>query len=261
MLARAAPHAAGRLGRVRAGLVAAVTVLAAAVAALAYLVSFEAISAYVARIGALPAWLRWCGPLLVDTFITLGTLFLLWLALSGVPLRRVWDAWYAWALIATATGASAYLNAAHAPPRWDARLVAGAVPLALLASVHLLVLLLLRVLAWTPPATSGAIPTEVAVAPTEPVPAPASSPSLAAPEAGAVDARSQQRRAIGDTRLVYDALAGTGEPVTWQRFATAFDPPMARRTAQRHLAAHSANGQRPPDPGRPGNQSSTPADH
>ena len=115
------PAPADRLGRVRSGLVVAVIVLAAAVAALAYLVSFEAISAYVARIGALPAWLRWCGPLLVDTFITLGTLFLLWLALSGIPLRRVWDAWYAWALIATATGASAYLNAAHAPPRWDAR--------------------------------------------------------------------------------------------------------------------------------------------
>jgi hypothetical protein len=27
-----------------------------------------------------------------------------------MPLRRVWDAWYAWALIAAATGASAYLN-------------------------------------------------------------------------------------------------------------------------------------------------------
>ena len=144
MPAAVAPPPADRLGRVRSGLVVAVIVLAAAVAALAYLVSFEAISAYVARIGALPAWLRWCGPLLVDTFITLGTLFLLWLALSGIPLRRVWDAWYAWALIAAATGASAYLNAAHAPPRWDARLVAGAVPLALLASVHLLVLLLLR---------------------------------------------------------------------------------------------------------------------
>ena len=80
----ARPPPADRLGRVRGGLVFAFTVLAAVVAALAYLVSFEAISAYVARIGALPAWLRWCGPLLVDTFITLGTLFLLWLALSGI---------------------------------------------------------------------------------------------------------------------------------------------------------------------------------
>jgi hypothetical protein len=47
-------------------------------------------------------------------------------------------------------------------------------------------------------------------------------------------------------------MAG-GERVTWQRFAAAFDPPMARRTAQRHLAAHSANGQqRPPGPDGPG---------
>jgi hypothetical protein len=251
LLAPTAPAPTGRLGRVRSGLVAAVTLLAATVAAIAYLVSFEAISAYVASIGALPAWLRWCGPLLVDTFITLGTLFLLWLALSGVPLRKVWDAWYAWALIAAATGASAYLNAAHAPARWDARLVAGAVPLALLASVHLLVLLLLRVLAWTPPATSSAIPAAAAVAPAEPAPASDRSAPLAAPQAGAIETRPQPRRAIGATRSVYDALADTGEPVTWQRFAAAFDPPMPRRTAQRHLATHHANGQRPPEPDSP----------
>jgi hypothetical protein len=249
----AAPAPADRLGRVRNGLVVAVIVLAAAVAALAYLVSFEAISAYVARIGALPAWLRWCGPLLVDTFITLGTLFLLWLALSGIPLRRVWDAWYAWALIAAATGASAYLNAAHAPPRWDARLVAGAVPVALLASVHLLVLLLLRVLAWTPPATSPAPQTGVETASAAPALV-SDDPAPPAPaHAGAAAAQPpQRRRAIGATRPVYDALMAGGEPVTWQRFAASFDPPMARRTAQRHLAAHSANGQHPPGPDGPG---------
>lgn len=214
MPAAVVPAPADRLGRVRSGLVVAVIVLAAVVAALAYLVSFEAISAYVARIGALPAWLRWCGPLLVDTFITLGTLFLLWLALSGIPLRRVWDAWYAWALIAAATGASAYLNAAHAPPRWDARLVAGAVPLALLASVHLLVLLLLRVLAWTPPATGTATQTGVETA--SAAPAPVSDDTAPPPPApaGAVAARPQQRRAIGATRPVYDALMAGGEPVT-----------------------------------------------
>ena len=253
----AGPAPADRLGRVRSGLVVAVIVLAAAVAALAYLVSFEAISAYVARIGALPAWLRWCGPLLVDTFITLGTLFLLWLALSGIPLRRVWDAWYAWALIAAATGASAYLNAAHAPPRWDARLVAGAVPLALLASVHLLVLLLLRVLAWTPPATGTATEPGVVMASAAPARVSDDTAPPPVPHADAVDARPQRRRAIGATRPVYDALMAGGEPVTWQRFAASFDPPMARRTAQRHLAAHSANGQRPPGPGGPGG----PVDH
>jgi hypothetical protein len=232
---------AGRLARIRSGLVAAVAALAATVAGIAYLVSFEAISAYTARIGALPAWLRWCGPLLVDTFITLGTLFLLWLALSGAPLRKIWDAWYAWALIAAATLASAYLNAAHAPPRWDARLVAGAVPVALLASVHLLVLLLLRVLAWTPPASA----TRTLVAPDRPVPARTDSAPPAAPARLADGARPAARRSLADTRGVYDTLAADGAPVTWQRFAAAFDPPMARRTAQRHLAAHSANGHQP----------------
>jgi hypothetical protein len=232
-----APPPAGRLARVRSGLVAAVATLAATVAAIAYLVSFEAISAYTARIGALPAWLRWCGPLLVDTFITLGTLFLLWLALSGAPLRKIWDAWYAWALIAAATLASAYLNAAHAPPRWDARLVAGAVPVALLASVHLLVLLLLRVLAWT----STASATGALVAPDQPT----SAHTDSAPPRLADGARPATRRSLADTRPVYDTLAATGAPVTWQRFAAAFDPPMARRTAQRHVAAHSANGHQP----------------
>jgi hypothetical protein len=231
---------AGRLARVRSGLVAAVATLAATIAGIAYLVSFEAISAYTARIGALPSWLRWCGPLLVDTFITLGTLFLLWLALSGAPLRKIWDAWYAWALIAAATLASAYLNAAHAPPRWDARLVAGAVPVALLASVHLLVLLLLRVLAWTPPASA----TRTLVAPEQPTQARTGS----APPGASVrlaDGARPARRSLADTRGVYDTLAATGAPVSWQRFAAAFDPPMARRTAQRHLAAHSANGHQP----------------
>jgi hypothetical protein len=127
----------------------------------------------------------------------------------------------------------------------------------LLASVHLLVLLLLRVLAWTPPATGPATQAGVVMASAasalvsdDPAPLPVS-------HAGAVDARPQQRRAIGATRPVYDALMAGGEPVTWQRFAAAFDPPMARRTAQRHLAAHSANGQRPPGPGGPGG----PVDH
>jgi hypothetical protein len=155
-------------------------------------------------------------------------------------------------LIAAATLASAYLNAAHAPPRWDARLVAGAVPLALLASVHLLVLLLLRVLAWTPPATGTATEPEVETASAAPALVSDDTALPPVPHAGAVDARPQRRRVMGATRPAYDALLATGEPVTWQRFAASFDPPMARRTAQRHLAAHSANGQRLPGPDGPG---------
>src|SRR6266545_2339956 len=172
------------------------------------LVIFVAISAYVFTIGAMPHWLRWCGPLLIDTFITIATAFLLWLALSGAHLASEHDAWFAWLLIATATVASAYLNAAHAPDRWDARLGAGSVPVALLASVHLLVRLMVRLLTL------------------------------------------QTSSATSATRPVFERLAAAGQPVSWRQFAAAFDPPMPRRTAQRHLAHHqaaapSANGQQP----------------
>jgi hypothetical protein len=63
----------------------------------------------------------------------------------------------------------------------------------------------------------------------------------------------QSRRSLHATRPVFERLVATGQPVTWRQFAQAFDPPMPRRTAQRHLAAHQAssasapgaNGQRP----------------
>jgi hypothetical protein len=243
----AAPLANPRLNHVRVALVITVAGLAALVAAIAYLVSFEAISAYVAHIGAIPSWLRWCGPLLIDTFITIATAFLLWLALSGAHLASEHDAWFAWLLITVATVASAYLNAAHAPDRWDARLVAGSVPVALLASVHLLVRLMVRLLTLTTSATSatGATSTGAASAP----PARHASATTAT---RAISPR-QSRRAISATRQTYERLAANGQPVTWRQFAAAFDPPMPRRTAQRHLAAHqaatatgnSSNGQRP----------------
>jgi hypothetical protein len=204
-----------RLARVRLALVLAVAVLAAGVAGLGYLVSFEAISAFVVRIGALPESLRWCGPLLVDTFITLATLFLVWLALSGVRLHRCWDAYYAWALIAVATVASAYLNAAHVQPtqggavRWDARLTAGAVPFAVLASVHLLVLLLLRLLAWTPAGDLAVVAATTAEEVHEDV------QPAAAPTQDAQGVRDDQlvRRVV-----VRSLLAGEApdKPVSWQ---------------------------------------------
>src|SRR6266498_1042766 len=213
------PLANPRLARVRVALVICVASLAALVAAIAYLVSFEAISAYV---------------------FTIGTAFLLWLALSGAHLASEHDAWFAWLLIATATVASAYLNAAHAPDRWDARLGAGSVPVALLASVHLLVRLMVRLLTLqTSSATSATAP------------AAASAPDQRgnATNARAISPR-QSRRAIGATRPVFERLAAAGQPVSWRQFAAAFDPPMPRRTAQRHLAHHqaaapSANGQQP----------------
>ena len=243
----AAPVATARLDRVRVALVICVATLAGLVAVIAYLVSFEAISAYVATIGAMPHWLRWCGPLLIDTFITIATAFLLWLALSGAELRRESDAWFAWLLIAAATAASAYLNAAHAPDRWDARLVAGGVPVALLASVHLLVRLMVRLLTLQATSASGA------TAATDPAPlqhrASATATGASRSPARAISPR-QSRRSIDATRPIYERLVASGQPVTWRQFAAAFDPPMPRRTAQRHLAVHQAtapgaNGQQP----------------
>jgi len=236
-----------RLARVRLGLVLAVALFAAGVAGLGYLVSFEAISAFVVRIGALPENLRWCGPLLVDTFITIATLFLVWLALSGVRLRRCWDAYYAWALIAVATIASAYLNAAHVQPsmpagamaaaalhgavRWDARIAAGAVPFAVLASVHLLVLLLLRLLAWTPTqdaAVSAANLDELMRADLQPAAAP-----MQDIESGQ---DAQQARRVWVRAL----LAGETQdsPVSWQ------DVQAATRTVPQPLVRAPAPGAR-----------------
>jgi hypothetical protein len=241
----AAPLATRHLDRVRVALVICVAGLAGLVAVIAYLVSFEAISAYVATIGAMPSWLRWCGPLLIDTFITIATAFLLWLALSGARLVSEYDAWFAWLLIAAATLASAYLNAAHAPDRWDARLVAGGVPVALLASVHLLVRLMVRLFTLQASASGATVASDPAP------PQHRASAAATAPSARTISPR-QSRRAIGATRGVYERLTASGQPVTWRQFAQAFDPPMPRRTAQRHLAHHQAsanepgaNGQRP----------------
>src|SRR6266545_3876583 len=212
----ATPRATQRLARVRLGLLLAVAMLAAGVAALGYLVSFEAISVFVVRIGALPERLYWCGPLLVDTFISLATLFLVWLALSGVRLRQCWDAYYAWTLIAVATIASAYLNAAHVQPsgqtgavRWDARIAAGAVPFAVLASVHLLVLLLLRLLAWSPapdPVLSTADPEELPRA---------DQPPIAPPTPAAEPRRDAKNTRHAGVRALL-AEETREKPVTWQ---------------------------------------------
>jgi hypothetical protein len=240
----AAPLATPRLDRARVALVVCVAGLAGLVAIIAYLVSFEAISAYVVTIGAIPKWLKWCGPLLIDTFITIATAFLLWLALSGAQLRREPDAWFAWLLIAAATLASAYLNAAHAPDYWNARLVAGGVPVALLASVHLVVRLMVRLL--TLHANGATVASDPA--PPEHRATTSATPGASRPPARAISPR-QSRRGLDATRPVFERLSATGHLVTWRQFAAAFDPPMPRRTAQRHLAAHQAsapgaNGQR-----------------
>jgi hypothetical protein len=243
----AAPATVQRLARVRLGLVLAVAALAAGVAGLGYLVSFEAISSFVVRIGALPQRLHWCGPLLVDTFITLATLFLVWLALSGVRLHRCWDAYYAWSLIAVATIASAYLNAAHVQPsiqtgavRWDARFAAGAVPFAVLASVHLLVLLLLRLLAWTPaqnPAASAVDVDELTRVDLQPATAPRQ------------NTQSGQDDQLMRRVVVRELLAGEAQdkPVSWQEVQAATGLSRSRSYAllrQERKTLAGTNGQR-----------------
>jgi hypothetical protein len=144
------------LVRVRAALVGAVAALVVAIAALAYLVSFEAISDFAVQVGAFPAGLRWCAPLLVDSFTTAATLVVLWISLADGGMRRAFDAWYAWALIAGATAASVAINVAHAPDRQAAQLVAALPPVALLLSVELLMLVARRCLADRTAPTSAA---------------------------------------------------------------------------------------------------------
>jgi Protein of unknown function (DUF2637) len=105
--------------------------LVAAIALIAFAVSFEAISAYAVAVGAFPHPLRWCAPLLVDTFTLAACLVILARSRDGV--RAV----YAWSLVVTASTVSVALNVAHAPPHTAARLVAALPPAALLAALEL----------------------------------------------------------------------------------------------------------------------------
>jgi hypothetical protein len=105
--------------------------LVGTIAALAFLVSFESISSYAVRVGAFPRSLRWCAPLMVDSFTLAACLVILARSRDGAR------AAYAWSLVATASGVSVALNVAHAPARLDARLVAALPPAALLAALEL----------------------------------------------------------------------------------------------------------------------------
>jgi hypothetical protein len=105
--------------------------LVAAIALIAFSVSFEAISAYAVAVGAFPHPLRWCAPLLVDTFTLAACLVILARSRDGV--RAV----YAWSLVVVASTVSVALNVAHAPPHTAARLVAALPPVALLAALEL----------------------------------------------------------------------------------------------------------------------------
>src|SRR5829696_1053235 len=103
------------LAAVRVALVAALTALVLAIAALAYVVSFEAIRAFAVE--------------------TAASLVILWRYLRGEGWR---EPWYAWTLVACATGVSVALNVAHAPDRLSAQLFAALPPVALLGALELL---------------------------------------------------------------------------------------------------------------------------
>jgi hypothetical protein len=137
------------LAVVQAALMWAASALVFAVAVLAFVVSFEAISDFAVQVGAFPPSLRYCAPLLVDSFTAAATLVILWISLTGEPIATAWDAWYAWALIAAATCVSVAINVAHAPDTNAARLVAAVPPIALLLAVELLMILARRCLAHT----------------------------------------------------------------------------------------------------------------
>jgi hypothetical protein len=134
---------------VQGALVWAASALVFAVAVLAFVVSFEAISSFAVHVGAFPHSLRYCAPLLVDSFTAAATLVILWISLTGQPIATAWDAWYAWALVGAATCVSVAINVAHAPERLAARLVAALPPVALLLAVELLMILARRTLART----------------------------------------------------------------------------------------------------------------
>src|SRR5215217_4774583 len=123
------------LAAIRVALVAALTALVLAIAALAYVVSFEAIRAFAVETAAFPASLAWSAPLLVDSFTTAASLVILWRYLRGEGWR---EPWYAWTLVACATGVSVALNVAHTPDRLSAQLFAALPPVALLAALELL---------------------------------------------------------------------------------------------------------------------------
>lgn len=110
-------------------------VLVSIIAGIAFLVSFDAISAYAVRVGAFPPALWWAAPLLVDTFTVAGG----WVvyARSGTA-GTTWRLLvYPWAVVAAGSAVSIAVNIAHAPAHPASRMLAALPPVALLASLEL----------------------------------------------------------------------------------------------------------------------------
>ncbi len=227
------------LGVVRGALVWAASALVFAVAALAFVVSFEAISSFAVQVGAFPSGLRYCAPLLVDSFTAAATLVILWLSLTGQPIATAWDAWYAWALVGAATCVSVAINVAHAPPTNAARLVAALPPISLLLAVELLMILARRTLARTS--------------------APRPQPSAPDAHSGALDGRTSAdsaRAAVAE--LVAQERAGARPRLTGRQVAALVG--VKERRAQvllrefraTHDQAAAGNGHRPRKEGTDG---------
>jgi uncharacterized protein DUF2637 len=206
------------LAIVRVALVWAASALVFAVAALAFVVSFEAISAFAVQVGAFPHALRYCAPLLVDSFTAAATLVILWISLTGQKIATAWDAWYAWALVAAATCVSVAINVAHAPHTDAARLVAALPPISLLLAVELLMILARRWLAQssTPQMQPGAPQPHSGAGP-----APPGDPQAHAPASANGTGAHDVRRAVA--ALVAQERAGARPRLTGNQVAALVD--------------------------------------
>lgn len=119
------------------------------IATLAFLVSYHAIRDVWVEIGAGRPSDAWAVPLLLDGLIIVASLTALARSLDG--LRTV----YAWVLVGLSSLVSLAANIAHAAHHIGARLLAGMVPLVLLAAAELVVREVLRTRSHTLPHTAS----------------------------------------------------------------------------------------------------------
>jgi hypothetical protein len=132
------------LRRIRRGCTAGVTALAGAAFAMSYGALHE-----LARDSGVPSTLAWLWPLVVDGFIVVASLSVLYAVLEARP------ASYPWALLSLFSAVSVAGNVAHGAPTPVGRLVAAVPPVALVLAFDLLMRQVRRVLE---PAPDTAIP-------------------------------------------------------------------------------------------------------
>jgi len=217
---------------------------------------------HIAQACGLSPRLAWAWPLGFEAFMAVAAVAVL--AEQRARPRRT--PWYPWTLTALAAGSSIALNFAHPfipldpPPRLLAALVYGVPPLCAPFAWHLFLLRLAhrrhqpahdaKQVARLGQQDQGASGSRSTVMAPPALPSANDDPGGTvngqtpggydtSPDPALVPSRSvRPRRTLAATRAVYDQLARDGRTVSWQRFARAFDPPLQKRTAQRHLAAH-----------------------